>query len=368
MLRTIGNIYDISVSDSPISTIESGKGKGRNVLSFSSSERNSGKIVYCNYPEFIGPTKGMAFAKYSYCPNRQTVGPGEVQVFFSHHNRTGKNLWYGIQIYNPSNTTSAYVTLKNWGFGKTFDQTISPVEAFLTTTQEDPREITHNGVWWVLQQQIPASSSYTPFCGIIRFYVNRAVTVTSYVYENISEITGNEVVFPYSTEYADDLKVYSGYGNGFILNKTIDLNIGNMQSQGDVWYYTGEPSSWGRNVDEITPIYLVGENKVAKPDSSDPNLTQVGNWTTQYDFTINVTNNTGSSKRLYGFISGNSKGSNPVISADGKIKGWQSLGAQTRRWFNENIPTGVSTYKFTYMQASYGAAATNHAWSLSSTL
>lgn len=367
MLRKINNIYDVSIGKKTIASIEMENGIFRKELSFLSSERNNGKIVYTNYPEFIGKDKGLSLAKYGYCPNQQNVGPGEIQVFFSHHNRTGKTLWYGIQIFNP-NPKSAFVTLKNWGFGKTFAQTIQPIQAFLTTTEETPKEVGVNGVHWILNQKIESALPYNPFCGIVRFYVDKPVTVTCYAYENISEITGNEVVHPYSLNYSDDLKVYSGIGTGFILSKTIELDVGKLKNN-DYWYYTGEPAEYGRNQGELTPIQLAGEtSKVAKADNTNPDLTQVGNWTTQYNFTIKITNNTGSAKKVYGFICGNSEQSNPVIMADGKIKGWQSLTADTRRWFEETVPTGVSEYKFTYMQASYGATAVNHAWSLSPNL
>lgn len=241
---------------------------------------------------------------------------------------------------------------------------------FFDTIQQT-NSISPNGNWWVLEQQVPKapdSTSYTPFWGVVRLYVSRPVIITTYAFKNKSSIDGNEVPYPRSLDYSDDIKVHSGYGDGFRLTKTINLNVSSLQ-QKDYWYYTGERGSWGRNTGEITPIHIIGENLTATPESNDEALNQLGNWSTQYDFTINITNDTDSSKTIYGFISGNEKNSNPVIKTNNLIRGWSDLKEKTRRWFSETIPRKTTyTYKYTYMQASYGSSATNHAWSLSSTL
>jgi len=78
---------------------------------------------------------------------------------------------------------------------------------------------------------------------------------------------------------------------------------------------------------------------------------------------------------VYGFISGNEKGSKPFIIANKdsvanrKMMGWEELKEETKLWFKETIPSGQTyTYNYSYTQASYSAAATNHVWSLSPTL
>lgn len=365
MNKNITAIYDEAVpSLTTIASRESKKGRERQTLSFS---RNNGKIVYSNYPEFLSNSSGYAFADKGYCTNQQTLGPGEVQVFFSHHNKTGSNIWYGIQIFNP-NSSEINFDILNWGFGSTWDQTIQPLEAFFTTTKET-RSINAKGVHWVLNKEIAASSSYTPFYGVVRLKLYSQVIITTYAYKSWSSIDGYAVPYPYNYNYSSDLKVYSGYGDGFILNKSINIKLSELQNSGDYWYYTGEHGSWGYNSGELTPIHIVGENKIASPTSTDTNLVELGNWTTQYNFTVSFTNDLGTSKTVYGFMSGNQHTSKPFIISNGKMKGWSVLRENTVRWFKETIPSGQTyTYNYSYMQASYGAPATNHAWSLSPSL
>ena len=179
---------------------------------------------------------------------------------------------------------------------------------------------------------------------------------------------GTEVPYPRGTAYSSDIAVLSGYGDGYHLKKTIDINVSDLESK-DYWYYTGEHSSWGRNNGELTPIHIVGTDLTATPESTDDTLNQLGNWSTLYDFTVNITNDKSTAKTVYGFISGNPSQCYPVIKTDSDIKDWSALTDKTKRWFQETIPANTTyTYKFSYMQASYGAPATMHAWSLSSTL
>lgn len=368
MNKKISKIYNVTVQNSSIVDIEKNKATARTTIPFSSADRQSGIIMHTNYPEFISDNSGYAFAEKGYCTNQKTYGPGYVQVFFSHHNKNRTPFWYGIHVFNP-NSESVNVKILNWGFSTGFENTLSPVYQCFDTTQQS-KSIERNGNWWVLEQQIPAAPSggYTPFWGIVRLYVSKPVIITTYAFKDKSSLKGTEVPYPRSLNYSDDIQVHSGYGDGYCLKKTIDLKVSSLQNK-DSWYFTGEHGAWGRNSGELTPIHLVGENLIATPESSDDNLNQLGNWTTQYDFTVNITNDTASPKTIYGFISGNSGNSNPVIKTDNYISGWSDLKETTVRWFQETIPANTTyTYKYTYMQASYGCPSTQHAWSLSSEL
>lgn len=376
MNKSISNIYDVTVKNSSIADIEASAGTAREVLTFSSTDRQSGMMMHTNYPEFLENDSngiGKAFAENGYCTNRQTYGPGKVQVFFSHHNKTGKNMWYGVHVFN-GNTGVANVKILNWGFSTGFSNAATPVYQYFDTTTQS-QNIASNGSWWVLQQQIPAnaSGSYTPFWGVVTLEVSQPVIITTYAYKNISSLTGTEIPYPRGTAYSSDIAVLSGYGDGYHLKKTININVSDLKDSNgdykDYWYYTGEHGAWGRNNGELTPIHIVGTNLIATPESTNDTLNQLGNWSTLYDFTVNITNNTNTAKTVYGFISGNSAQSYPVIKTDSDIKAWLALTDKTKRWFQETIPANTTyTYKFSYMQASYGAPATMHAWSLSSTL
>jgi len=356
MNKYITGIYNDKIALTTIANIEKIK---RQVLSFN---RNNGKIVYTNYPEFLTNSLGRAFADNGYFTNQQTVESGEVQVFFSHHNQTGENIWYGVQIFNPSDSQISFDIL-NWGFSTTFDGTILPLERFFTTNKET-RYINAKSVDWVLNKKISNLTPYNPFYGVIRLKFDSQVIITTYAYKKWLSIDGYAVHYPYDSKYSGNLSVYSGYGDGFILSTSINIKLSELQ-KGDYWYYTGEHEAYGYNPGELTSIYLVGENKIASPTSSDKNLNNLGNWTTQYDFRISFTNDLSVSKTVYGFISGNINDSNPFIIANGKMKGWHNLKEETIRWFKETIPSGKTyTYSYSYMPASYGSTATNHAWSL----
>ncbi len=368
MDKYITGIYNNTIASTTIANIEKKK-KERQVLSFS---RNSGKIVYTNYPEKLFNSVGYAFADNGYCTNQQTVGPGEVQVFFSHHNMTGENIWYGVEIFNPNNTQVSF-DLLNQGSSTTWDGAVAPLGEFFTTTKET-KSIAAKGVNWVLKKEINGSNGYMPFYGVMRFNFKSKVVITTYACKDWSHVNDPVVLYPYGSNYSENLAVYSGYGDGFILSKSINIKLSELQ-KGDYWYYTGERMSGGYNPGELTPIHLAGEDKIASPTNTNDTLNNLGNWTTQYDFKVSFTNDLNATKTVYGFISGNAQESKPFIIANKdsvanrKMMGWKALKEETKCWFKETIPSGQTyTYNYSYMQGSYGATATNHAWSLSPTL
>lgn len=338
-----------NVSTTPIS--ESGLTR----LSFS---RNNRPIIYANYPEQIGVNgTGLALAEHSYCINRQTITAGEAQIFFSHWNRTGATLKYRVHIYNPS-TTNVTVTRTNCGFSSGWSDPGKTVRDFYTTNSTTiPVPGTGSHSAWLTDEYSIASEQ--PFNGMIRFSANSSVIITLYAYQSASSIDGNEVVYPYSSEYSADVRVYSGIGTGYFLTiPHSTINVSNMPYR----YVTNNVHS---NNNEITPINIVGTNMQAHENASDP-LNNLGNWCTQNYHTITIKNNTTSTKTVYGYIGSNNIGNTPVVAKGTTIKS-VLLENGPRRWkWCKIVLAANESYSLDYQTilASYGAAATFHEWAV----
>ena len=351
--------------------------------------RNSGRpIVYSNYPEKINWLTGpnAPTAENDKCLCQREVAAGETYVFYSHNNRTGKPFKLGIQIHNPTeNGKTAEVTKLKYGYGNYPGTYWDAQDAAIDYLNDDPDEsqpIGIGGNLWICEHAVPANSGPNlPFCGHLLFDSTVPVIVTIYIYTNQNTVTGTATMVPYNTDYinvaaGDGMGVYSGYGDGYILDRQVPLTIENPGSNADsfnspkninknnYWFMTGEPSNPDAcAVDELTPI-TIENGQIAKAGAAGT-LSNVGNWGTQYNFSVTINNKLDTPKTVYGFMGSMA---NRVVIKSNSIAGKNLSTYQTWRFFEETIPAKTAkTFDYTYMVGSLGTSATGHMFSLSPT-
>lgn len=326
--------------------------------------RNSRPIIYCNYPETLGADDTAPCAENNKIVFQKQVTAGETNIFFSHRNHVSGR-YYGIQIYNP-NTGSVTVKKLKYGYAAGWDASTA-AKNYLADTTEESKTILSNQVWWVKQISIPTDPTNNGvFAGHLLISATQSVIVTVYLYKSLSNIDGYETIYAYpSTIYNN--AVYSGSGTGYILSKSISLSIDASSTAAtnlakkNYHFVTGEPAHV--NTSEITSLTLQN-GSIAKVNASSP-LNNLGNWGTQYKFTVTISNNTSASKTVYGFLGAPSA----RVALQSTNTAGQSLESnKTWQFLQESIPANSSkTFDYTYMLGSHGASACNHVFSLSST-
>ncbi|MCI8554823.1 MAG: hypothetical protein HFJ80_07770 [Clostridiales bacterium] len=313
-------------------------------------------MIYANYPEQIGQNgKGMALAEYGYCINQQTITAGEAHVFFSHWNRSGETLKYRVHLYNMSAGT-ATVQRTNIGYSSGWADPGKTVKDFFQSSSTNIT-IPQGGSAWLTPEYSIASGQ--PFNGLIRFNTDRAIIVTIYMYRNVSAVDGYEVVYPYSTDYSEDMAVYTGVGKGYFLT----ASHGTIRtSEMPYRYVTNNVNS---NDNEITPINIVGTNIQANENAAAP-LNNLGNWCTQNYHVMTFFNDSDSVKTVYGYIGSNAIGNTSVVQRGSNVQSVRLEGGpRTWKWCKIELQPGESyTFDFQTILASYGAAATFHEWDI----
>lgn len=322
-----------------------------------SCSRNTGPIIYSNYPEQIGYNgKGLALADNGYYVNKQTISAGEALLFFSHWNRTGNTLKYRIRIYNPT-ANSCTVTRSNIGFSSGWNP--GPTVTNYYTSSSTIFNLAANAWTWLTDEYTIASAQ--PFNGMIKITTTTKLSIALYAYYNSSSIdSGTKTNFPYNSSYSDDLAVYSGIGTGFFLTFPHGtINVSSLPYK----YVTNANL---RNTNEMTAISLIGTSLTASETASSP-LNNLGNWCTQNYHTMTIHNDTGSAKTVYGYVGSNTVGNTPVMAKGSNINYYTLEGTyHLWKWCSISL-AAYETYTFDWQHilASYGAAATCHVWSLS---
>lgn len=338
----------------------------RTVLNVTS---NNAPWICCNFPELIGELvngtrTGMALAgtgygsTYGYYINRQSFS-GAAQIFFSHWNKTGATLKYRIRLTNTSSAT-ATVVRSSVGFSKGWADPNATIRNFFSSTSQTWSVAAGSSIW--ITDEYSASSE-EPFNGMLRLNSTQTVQVTVYAYKNASDVTGNEVVYPYANGYRKE--VYSGRGTGYFMT----FNHGTITTSSMPYRYTVNANhSALRNTNEIVPITLVGTNIVASVTNPDPDLSNLGNWCVQNLHNITLHNNSTAQKVVYGYLGANVNGNAHTINRGGVVKSClltNESGKRTWKWCSVTLAAGEST-TFDYQQiaSSYYSPSSVMEWRL----
>lgn len=325
--------------------------------------KNNRPFISLNYPETLGKDENAPAAEnkksgVGKCVYRKQVSAGDSCIFFSHRNWIADRK-YGIQIFNPN---SGSVTVKKLKYGYCAGWDASPAAVqFLNDTSVTSKTLASGGVWWISEESIPVD---TPFSGHLLINTSGPVIVTVYLYKSKSNISGNETIYPYSSDNGLDMQVYTGDGIGYDFAKTIELTIDAVSvasntnlSKKNYYFTTGNGNS-----NELTPLTLE-DGTVARVGAASPRE-NLGNWGCTYNYTVKVVNKTSVAKTVYGFVSSYGgrvafKSSNTAGKTLETRKSWLFL--------QEVIPANsTKTFDYTFMLASHGTAACHHVFSLNS--
>ena len=331
-------------------------------LAFSRDENE--RLLYINYPESILPTT-KCFAnpndgnKYLF---RTTLKANEtVQLFFSHHNRTGSNINYAILVYNPNGGTTARVTASNFGYehgwnSAEFDPWIDFYNGNLTY-----KDITGGTSKFLLDwRNIPSSSD--PFSGIMRIESNYDVTLTVYAWKgtdtSVMDGAASETQFPYSktinySDYDENIdkapnQKYTGIGKGYYLTTNNTVTYSDVNSKtGGVYYALANCST--QNSNEIIPIAISGTSYEAKKGAASP-LNNLGNWGAQYQFKTTLDNRNNSTSQTFRCYIGRNYEEGKFVIKHGNNIGYCSMGLSSS--------TVGNAYKWNFLEVTVPAGKT----------
>lgn len=331
------------------------------ITSLSFRRRDERPYIYSNYPEAMGVSgKGEAYAENGYYINKQQIDAGEAHIFFSHTNHTSNIYKFGIQAYNPTGNPITF-TVKKSAYTAGWDSAGTIRDFYLSNTNTS-QTINSGKYWWFCKDQTIKANN--PFNGIYRIQTTGPVIITSYVYSNLSNIDGNEKAFPRNTTVATSLGPVTGIGKGYVLLPTINLSIGGTDydlSQKPFHYHIA---------DERNPIYNsstgIGDLTPIKCVTGETISTGLGNYTTEYSFTVKINNNTTAAKTVYGFTSATS--GRPCIISGGSVSA-KDLQDSSWRFFQESIPAKTTKeFQFSIANGSYGNGALVNAFSLNANI
>ena len=325
----------VSHSNNSYTIVNEGSVKKNLAFSRDTSER----FLYVNYPETIINTS-KCFAnndggnKYIL---QTTIAANEtVQLFFSHHNRSGKAINYGILIYNPSTSSSVEVSAPNIGFSSGWNHAeFSPWVDFYTGPSTSVTVPARQSKFLVDWRNISSDTSGgEPFSGIMRITSPKQVILTVYMWygNDTTVIDGNERQYEYNINESgnnydkEPAKKYTGIGAGYYL--TVSNTVKYSDVSGNGIYYPLAHCNIG-NTNEMIPISIAGTSYVAKEGATNNKLTNLGNWGAQYQFTTTLDNRgNNSSKTFKCYIGRNSNEGKVVVKYRNSIE-YCSMGEST---------------------------------------
>ncbi len=312
--------------------------EGGTLKTLSFSRDTSERLLYINYPESIlsgtkcyaNNNKGDTRIFQTTLNARETV-----QLFFSHHNRTGSNLNYAIIIFNPNASSStANITATNIGYAQGWNTAeFNPWVKFYAG-QSKTLQVKGLKTGFLLDWRNIASSS-APFSGIMRVSSDSTVILTVYVWKgsDTSVIDGNEkqYVYPWPDPIDSDIDKnpnykYTGVGSGYYLITSNTIKYSELNKSGGIYYKLANCS--GSNSNEMIPIKLSGGSYTAQKGASE-SLSNLGNWGAQYQFTTTLDNTGNSSSKTFKcYIGRNAQEGKVVVNYNGTL-GYCSMGLST---------------------------------------
>lgn len=320
------------------------------------SRNTNERLLYINYPESIlSNTKCFANVnagnKYLF---QTTLNANEtVQLFFSHHNRTGSNMNYAILIYNPnSQSTTATVSASNFGYAYGWNKAEFIPWADFYNGNSTSINVRGQSTGFLLDWRNIKSAS-DPFSGIMRIKSNYAVTLTVYAWtgSDPSILDGDEEQFPYNKDEKgnsidkDPAAKYTGTGAGYYLTVSNTVTYNDVKTKTGGMYYALASCS-DKNTNEIIPIALSGANLTAQKGAAPP-LNNLGNWGAQYQFSTTLDNSLNSSTKTYRcYIGRNALEGKFVIRYNGTTA-YCSMGQETS--------TMGKAYKWNFMDVTVAA-------------
>ena len=344
--------------------------------------------IYCNYPEDI--TSDSMFGdsdKGNVWINQKTITEGEVQIFYSHYNKYGKSIHYGIQIFNP-NKTSVTITPKNCGHDseKWEDVNAGSWVRFFNRASDcgttTAKTVASNGSFWILDKVIPQGYG---FSGNLRFRTSGTVIVTVYAFLDRYKISGAGSQYRYDGASVQ----YSGYGAGYFLTAAeITLKASDILNNGGKFFQTcyseypkpvkGEKNPMevnGKAQSDMVPIHIAGTSEIAGPDEPRPRH-NVGNWCVQYYIPVRFENDTNRDVVFKGYIQPGEDNKNEnfyILSSGSNNTVYQRISSineekykdkRTWHWTNHTVPahTTSAVQICQFILGTNSSKNVNHIW------
>ena len=303
----------------------------------------SSKWIYCNYPEHI---QADSFGDTDYgnsCLNQTTVAAGTHQIFYSYDTNGQGPFYFGIQIFNPNTSAITYQTLyqghaDSYTAGGWLETIGGSVKNFFSSSSTSSVSISSNGVHWCLDKSLTSGI----FTGSLRFSVTGSAIVTVYVYKTKSMIDGTAVPYYFDSSLG---KQYSGYGNGYFYMASVELMASTLAS-GEQYFHTNYPSGMdgyltingeSASSDQI-PITMANPAETITPSDT----ANLGNWGTQYHFTLILSNDTASAKTFYAYVKTDTNNVDnwPIIQSGSSVKYCclNSNDCNAWRWMSCSVP------------------------------
>jgi hypothetical protein len=281
-----------------------------------------------------------------------TVGAGTHQIFYSYSDNINAlgPFTFGIQIYNPNSSSITFQkqkdshrdTITSLGWAQAFGGVWAD---FYGSSAGNSTTIASNSVYWVRENTIPNNSIFT---GNMRFTVSGNATIILYVYKNKSKINGTATAYPWSN---NDYQ-YSGYGQGYfytasaITLKATELTGGKYFNTNYDKGFTSLIINGQSKATDAIPLTLCTGQSVYAPGYN------LGNWAVQYSYTLNLQNNTSSSKTFEGYVRTANNKDNWLVIQSGSACKYASLGpsygnANAWKWLTKTFAANT-TYSDSY--------------------
>jgi hypothetical protein len=320
---------------------------------------------------------------------RQSVAPGQYRNFFEHVNYTGRTINFGIQVYNPSSTTTATVTVRGKGFvvgtggGRPFaDAFATPLNTTYTLAPGRSAWIFRSDADYNNQRPINANNF---FSGVVDFDVSgTTVFVTDLAYQNFVYLTswsymGYITRQPANPNDAPESRVYKGtMTGGTITNLSFTINdstaIGDLPVQyprylndgtgkyvasstivsGTNWYTHELP--WRENSSSTAIVVANDMSNIEMPGfgtvyalqptlgtGSPYNYANLANWGVVYHQKVTITNG-GTRSRSFQMRLGTASGGAAPLAYRGSDGLWRygSLTGGALPYYSNTVPAGTT--------------------------
>lgn len=326
-----------------------------------SYNKQGGRWIYCNYPETY-TTSDIVTASGGYVFNKVDVsGTKPHQVFFSYQPATAMVSYFNIQIYNTGNKAIT-LTVTNVGIRHTADSDFSslPDTQLWSATSGESWSDFFNGTnqtitvpvgesRWIVQNYVKPQLAGL-ITGNVRFNMGDS-SDTADVYVYMADTMGLSGVGKSPVPYVN-AKYYSGYSDGYMLAANIVVKASELSS--NKCLYLNYPSGiknmtiGGTSVtSDLLPITL-NNGSVISSNTSGQNL---GNWGTQYVYTLSLQNDTSVAKTFNVYLRSSVTGSYdyPVIMSGSNMK-YARMQAQAWKWLTVTVPANTTkTDTFQYI-------------------
>lgn len=247
--------------------------------------RDPGTWIYCNYPESL-PYAALGDKNAGNKFLNQVVVNGSAELFASHVNNTGYDIYFGVQLYNAGGSTVSVTRRYNGHRHSGTYPDWCNVEGgvwldYASNPDGSTFSVAPGTAVWIFEKNVP-SGAY--FNSILQFETSGSLYCFPYIYRSRSNLDGTATCYP----WVSGSRVYRGYANSYFIRTSLNLNVSQMPYK----YYTSNCTCG--NTNEMISI----TDPCTGNTFSCSNGANLGNWGIHYYFTVTVNNNTSVTRRM----------------------------------------------------------------------